>query len=214
LVDWDETLQQSVGILARVRETGLGSTDGYVMTYNFLGQDIDITRFTNEDPTGGGLTLSGEDGLVLEKGRKYRLVFYARGTEFGARVFDLANPETPLVDVTGSDATYASGMCGLLVYDNSATETMGTDATFDNYFAVTEEPPKLEIVDLGFGLMHVRWPGSAASFVLESSDRLEGAGTVWTTVDELTISYFADIDRYIHQADGAFGNRYYRLIKR
>jgi hypothetical protein len=213
LVDWDESFQQSVGILARVTEAGLGSTDGYVMTYNFLGKDIDITRFQNEDPAGGGLTLTGEDSLELVKGKKYRLVFFGRGTEFGARVFDLENLETPLVDCTGSDTTYPSGVCGLLVYDNSAAETMGTDATFDNYFAVREEPPKVEVLDLGFGLIHIRWGGQAAGFKLESTDRLNGTATVWAPVDELTISYFADIDRYVHQADGAAGTRFYRLVK-
>ena len=211
LVDWDETLQQSVGILARVKEPGLGQTDGYVLTYNFRGQDIDITRFTDEDPNGGGLALSGEDNLILEKGKKYRMVFWGRGTELGARIYELPNLDTPLVDCVGTDSTYPSGYCGLLVYDNSAAANMRTDATFDNYFAVTEEPPKLQIVDLGFGLLNVQWPGRAASFKLEFTEVFPA--TTWTPVSEMFIEYFADLDKYIYQFDGSVGNQYFRLRK-
>jgi hypothetical protein len=211
LVDWDETLPQSVGILARVKEPGLGMTDGYVLTYNFRGQDIDITRFTDEDPDGGNLALSGEDNLILEKGKKYRLVFWGKGTELGARVYDLANLDTPLVDCVGTDSTYPSGFCGLLVYDNSSTADMRTDATFDNYFAVTEEPPKLQIVDLGFGLLNIQWPGKAASFKLEATEIFPA--TTWTPINEMFIEYFADLDKYIYQFDGSVGNQYFRLRK-
>jgi hypothetical protein len=211
LVDWDETLQQSVGILARIRNPGLGMTDGYVLTYNFRGQDIDITRFTGEDPDGGNLALSGEDNLILEKGKKYRLVFWGKGTELGARVYDLANLDMPLVDCVGTDLTYPSGFCGLLVYDNSADANMRTDATFDNYFAVTEEPPKLQIVDLGFGLLNIQWPGKAANFKLESTETLP-AGT-WTPVDENFVEFFPDLDKFIYQFDGSVGNQYFRLRK-
>jgi len=211
LVDWDETLQQSVGILARIKEPGLGMTDGYVMTYNFRGQDIDITRFTDEDPSGGNLALSGEDNLILEKGKKYRLVFWGKGTELGARVYDLANLDTPLVDCVGSDSTYPNGFCGLLVYDNSSAATMRTDATFDNYFAVTEEPPKLQIVDLGFGLLNIQWPGKAANFKLESTETMP-AGT-WTPVNENFVEYFPELDKFIYQFDGSVGNQFFRLKK-
>ncbi len=213
LVDWDETQEQSVGLLARVKEIGLGSTDGYVLTYNFRGKDIDITRFTDEDPANGNLRLTGDDSLELVKGKKYRLVFWGIGTDLGARVYDLANPETPLVNVTASDATYASGYCGILVYDNSADASKGTDATFDNYLALTEEPPKLEAVDLGFGLIHVRWPGRASGYTLEYTDDLSAPR--WTPVlDETAISYFSDIDRYVYAADGSSGNQFFRLVKR
>jgi hypothetical protein len=211
LVDWDETLQQSVGILARIKDPGLGTTDGYVLTYNFRGQDIDITRFTDEDPDGGNLALSGEDNLILEKGKKYRLVFWGKGTELGARVYDLANLDTPLVDCVGSDSTYPSGFLGLLVYDNSSAATMRTDATFDNYFAVTEEPPKLQIVDLGFGLLNIQWPGKAANFKLESTEIFPA--TTWTPVNEMFVEYFAELDKFVYQFDGSVGNQYFRLRK-
>ncbi len=212
LVDWDETLQQSVGILARVREVGLGTTDGYVLTYNFRGKDIDITRFTEEDGAGGNLTLVGDDKLELEKGKKYRLVFFGRGTDFGAQVFNLDNLSVPLVSVTASDATYSSGFCGLLVYDNSADTTMGTDATFDNYFAATQEPPRLEVFDLGFGLVQVRWPGAAFDFSLEYTE--SWPATRWTAVDEQSVQYFPEPDRWIHASDASTGSRYFRLIRR
>ncbi len=211
LVDWDETLPQSVGILARITDAGLGATDGYVMTYNFRGKDIDITRFTNEDPAGGNISLSGNDDVVLEKGKKYRLVFWGRGIELGARIYELPNLDTPLVDCVGTDSTYPSGVLGLLVYDNSATADQRTDATFDNYFATTEEPPRLEVVDLGFGLLHIQWPGRSANFKLEASETLPA--TTWTPINEALIEYFADQDKYVYQADGSVGNLFYRLRK-
>lgn len=214
LVDWDETLQQSVGILGRVTDIGLGTTDGYVLTYNFLGQDIDITQFTNEDPAapnGRNLPLSGPDELIMEKGKSYRMVFWGRRTELGARIFELPNLTTPLLDVTTTDTTFASGYCGLLVYDNSDAANMATDATFDNYSALTEEPPVIEMVDLGFGLLNVQWAGRAGSFKLEFTEELPA--TTWTRVDELFISYFPDVDRYIYQFDGSIGQQFFRLAK-
>lgn len=209
LVDWDETLQGSVGILARVSDIGLGATDGYVLTYNFRGKDIDITRFTNEDPAGGNLTLTGDDKLEVTKGKKYRLVFYGRGSLLGARVFDLADLSTPLLNVTATDSTYTSGFCGLLVYDNSAGATMSTDTTFDNYFAAVEEPPKLNILDAGFGAVQVVWAGTASNFHLQFADKLTGP---WTDIDPQIVFYDAQSDTYSYQ-DGSDGNRFYRLKK-
>src|SRR5215204_470972 len=48
IVNWDESLDQAIGLLARMTELGLGTTDGYALTYQVPDHDIDITRFTDE----------------------------------------------------------------------------------------------------------------------------------------------------------------------
>jgi hypothetical protein len=211
LVDWDEALDQSVGIMGRITQTGLGTTDGYAMTYNFGGDDIDITRFTDEDPNGGNLSVTGNDSVVLEKGKSYRLVFWGKGPTLGARVYELSDLETPLADITGTDATYPSGICGLIVYDNTSAANGTTDATFDNYFAAEVQPPKLELVDLFFNALQLHWPGDAAAFKLEWTDKLPATATEWTEISEDSIVYASDIDRFIYQFDSSEGTKFFRL---
>src|SRR2546425_781580 len=51
IVSWDTNVSQAFGILARVTNIGLGTSDGYAMTWN-TGGDLDISVFTGEDPNG------------------------------------------------------------------------------------------------------------------------------------------------------------------
>ncbi|MCX8107332.1 MAG: hypothetical protein N3G20_00855, partial [Verrucomicrobiae bacterium] len=73
--------------------------------------------------------------LVASSHDGYTLVF---------QLFDLAEPNNPVMSAVGYDATYYSGMCGFLVYQQrypSATD--GAEATFDNYFATTPRPGEM-----------------------------------------------------------------------
>src|SRR5437870_5732111 len=51
VVDWDDTLDQAFGILARLENVGLGTTIGYVFTYQELAHKVSISVITNEAAT-------------------------------------------------------------------------------------------------------------------------------------------------------------------
>jgi hypothetical protein len=131
LVDWNNSLNQAVGPLARLNNVGAGTTTGYALTYTPTQHTLDITRITNESPTGGGL---GSVPLILDPAKDYRLVFTGVGSSFTGTVYDLADLSTPFQSVTGTDPnnTYTLGFPGLLVFDNSNGAGTG-DATFDNF---------------------------------------------------------------------------------
>jgi len=57
LVNWDDTLRQSVGLLARIGSPGAGQTTGYAFTWDrgnasATSGDVDISRIDGEVPTG------------------------------------------------------------------------------------------------------------------------------------------------------------------
>jgi hypothetical protein len=145
IVNWDDTRPQAAGILARVQNAGLGTTIGYAFTWsrgdtadNMAG-GLDISVITGEAPT--GLTLTGSDQIHLTTGNSYRFTFIGHGTNFEGRVYQLPNTTTPINVVTGTDATYASGVGGLVISDNSGTNTC--DVTFDNFAASELTPPSI-----------------------------------------------------------------------
>jgi hypothetical protein len=135
VVDWNDALDQSFGFLSRVKEPGLGTTDGYAFTYSTDGPSIDISLVTNEGVAG---TLASFE-VVLDPAKDYRLVFEGDGPTLTGSVFDLADLSTPVASVTATDSVYPEGINGVFVFDNSGGP--GTaDATFDNYVAAVPEP--------------------------------------------------------------------------
>ncbi|HKQ37949.1 MAG TPA: hypothetical protein VJ063_07710 [Verrucomicrobiae bacterium] len=209
IVNWDPSLDQAFGILARCKEVGLGSTDGYAMTWDKDGSDLDITAFGNEDPNtpnGHGVSVSGNDRATLVPGKSYRMVFMGVGAQLTAEIYELPNLTTPLASITGSDTTYSSGVCGLIVYDNTSAGTGTTDATFDNYFALSFKPPRLHIEALPFDDMRVSWPAEPPNYVLQATTTL---GTGWVDITE-NIEEFGGIRSF---TDNAFlqERRFYRL---
>jgi hypothetical protein len=138
LVNWDNTKDQAFGLLARVTTPGAGTTNGYAFTYSNQPPSLDISRVTGEVPTG---VIDGD--LALDPAQDYRFVFEGDGTTLIGSVYFMGDLVTPLVRITGDDATYASGVTGLVVFDNTSAENaqVGADATFDNYVAgVVPEP--------------------------------------------------------------------------
>ena len=134
LVDWNNTLDQAIGVLGRVTNVGLGTTNGYALTYDTDGDDLDMSRVTGENPTGIGTA-----NVTLDPALDYRLVFEGNGDQLRGAVYLLTDLVTPLAQVTATDATHASGATGLVVFDNAGA--IGADATFDNYVAgVVPEP--------------------------------------------------------------------------
>ena len=134
VVDWNNTLNQAFGALARVNQLGLGTTDGYAFTYA-TGGTIDISRVLNEAPTG-----LGSASITLNPANDYRFVFSGNGTSLSGQVFDLANLSAPLATLNVTDAMFASGNAGFVVFDNTPAGTGSAAATFDNYVGAVPEP--------------------------------------------------------------------------
>jgi len=51
VVNWNNSIDQAVGILARITTPALGMTDGYAFTIQVMDTDISISRLTDEAPT-------------------------------------------------------------------------------------------------------------------------------------------------------------------
>jgi hypothetical protein len=132
VLDWNNSINQAYGVLARLNSVGLGATTGYALTYTPTQHTIDITRITGESQTGGGL---GSATVTLDPAKDYRFVFTGVGSTLTGAVYDLTDLSTPVATATGTDGTYTNGFPGLLVFDNSGTNGVGGDATFDNFVA-------------------------------------------------------------------------------
>ena len=133
LVNWVDTADQAFGLLARIQEPGLGTTDGYGFLYVPADRDFEIERFDNEANDIIGPII----GFTLDPARDYRMTFSGTADMLTGEVFDLADLATPLVTVVAFDVTYSTGVTGLLVADASSGG-VSSDATFDNFFAVPE----------------------------------------------------------------------------
>ena len=133
LVDWDNGISDNVmGILARVSNPGLGTTNGYSFTYTVAGT-FDITRIEAE----GGTNLA-DAPAILDPSFDYRLVFSGSGDVLRGQAFNLNDLNNPIVDFSTTDSMYANGTSGLFVFDNSDTGDQTADATFDNFSAIPE----------------------------------------------------------------------------
>jgi hypothetical protein len=136
LVDWDTSLNQAFGILARVSTPGLGTTNGYALSINAVGA-LDISVITGEVPDDID---PGVSALLDPSANDYRLVFEGRGTNLTGKLFNLNDLVTPIMTTHATDATYASGSNGVFIFDNTRAASGSADVTFDN-FSATVAPP-------------------------------------------------------------------------
>ena len=218
IVNWNDTLPQSAGLLARIGTPGLQSTTGYAFTWdrgnptNPAAGDVDISRITGEAPS--GVTVTGSDAIHFQPGQTYRMVFIGRGATLEGRVYQLPDTTTPVITVIGSDTTYPSGQNGMVVFDNSGGRAQ-TDCTFDNFYATDIEPPRLKLTDQSFGTYELSWPREASPFVLQTSTVLPGTDLDWTAVSGIQTAddrywVFVDVDPVL----GALPKQFFRLIRR
>jgi len=214
LLDWNNTIDQAVGILARITTPALGMTDGYAFTIQVTDTDISISRLDGEAPT----DLPGSSkNFIPDPSKDYRMVFIGRGTHFIGRIYELPNVETPVITTEGDDLAYPSGINGLVIADLTSLsgQGVGCAATFDNYRALAVEPPRLTILhDRGLQYFRISWPGELTGFTLEYSTTLPA--TSWTAIpaDQIINPFeepFPTAPDFKYFDFETTGNRFYRL---
>jgi hypothetical protein len=137
LVSWSAD-RNVPGIIARAGNLGLGATRGYSFGFIPSTREAAIHRVTGEYPT----VISPIISMPVIPGQSYRMVLVCAGNVITGRVFSLTNLAVPLVEVTATDATYASGLTGIL---NSTDQIGAIDATFDNFLAWDGTPASLGV---------------------------------------------------------------------
>jgi hypothetical protein len=227
VVNWDDTIRQLFGIAARVNTPGLGTTAGYLLTWeegngtlpNTTGGDFDLLRIQAE---GGGEATQMENsipgqnsGMHLMNGISYRFVYIAKGFNFEARIYQLPDTTNPVKRIRAVDnlSMFPYGYAGLIVADHpSDTPAHACWATFDNFYVAAAEP-RLTL-DTSSGNAAVSWSESLDGiWVLESSSTV-GPGSVWTeiTADQIIfVSGQMNHTAALPMAQNA--NTYYRLRK-
>jgi len=209
VIDFDDTVRQAFGIAARIVTPGLGTTGGYLFSWEPGGGtlpgtnngDLDISRLVNEAPIGQIET--APSALHLERGKSYRFVFMGSGTNFEGQVYELPDLSNPLIRLPANDPDnlYPYGQVGLIAASQSGCDVAG-DATFDN-FLVTRAEPRLSIGMTGSNVT-ITWP--LIPFRLQSSPSL--SSPVWTDITSGIVGY---PDHYGYTVSPS-STSFYRLI--
>ena len=229
IVDWDDTVRQSFGVLARINNFGLGTSIGYAFTYDrgsgvtMTSGDTDLSAIicqpgvSCEIPSG---ISTGPSSIHLDPAKDYRFVFTGRGPNLEGRIYELPDTTTPILRIAGTDTTYESGYSGLVVYDSTGSAPdIRPDVTFDNYYATdiyVIEPPRITMTKGDFGEYELSWPADAAGFVLQSSPVLPGTAEDWTNVESSLVTLSGDRFVYTMETDPltvGLPQRFFRLVR-
>jgi hypothetical protein len=140
-----------IGVFTRVQSpVSLGNLTGYSASIIDMGPNSG----TNGQGRNGRLQLmlvylesnfvplNGYVDFPLDPAHDYRLVLVSSGSLHTARVFDLANPESPVAQLVASDNNLATGRTGMMILTDRPAPV---DATFDNFLAWNGSPPPLSI---------------------------------------------------------------------
>jgi hypothetical protein len=227
VINWDDTIRELFGIAARINMPGLGTTAGYLLTWeeggaplpNTTGGDFDLLRIQGEggtEATQMESSIPGQNsGIHLTNGNSYRFVYIAKGFNFEARIYQLPDTTTPVKRILAIDtlSMFPNGYVGVIVADHpSDSPPHACWATFDNFYVAAAEP-RLTL-DASSGNAAVSWSASLDGiWVLESSSTL-ASGAVWTeiTADQIV---FLNGQRIHTAASPMVSNpdTYYRLRK-
>ncbi len=126
---WDNTINQSLGLIARVRNLGLGTTSGYTYNYNTGSGFHQLNLVVNEAPS----RQINESLFKIDPTQKYRLTFTLAGPHILGQMFSATNSSVPLHSVFAVDDTHDSGTAGVFAF--AIAPTGAVDARFDNYSA-------------------------------------------------------------------------------
>lgn len=226
VINWDNTIRELFGIAARINTPGLGTTAGYLLTWeeggaplpNTTGGDFDLLRIQSEGAIATQMegSIPGQNsGMHLINGVSYRFVYIAKGFNFEARIYQLPDTTTPVKRLFAIDtlAMFPDGYVGVIVADHpSDSPPHACWATFDNFYVAAAEPRLT--VDGSSGSAVVSWSASLDGiWILEASPAL-GLGAVWgeITADQITFSS----GQRSHPAASPMvsnANTYYRLRK-
>ena len=92
---------------------------------------------------------------------------------------------------------------------------VGADATFDNYRALSVEPPRLSIsYDVGQQGFRISWPGEATGFTLEYSTTLPATTWQQAPSDQIIGPFeqpFPNDPDFKYFDFDTTGNKYFRL---
>ncbi len=137
VVAWDAALRQSIGLVARISNIGLGMTQGYTLNYNPQSGFLQMVAIVGEAP---GPTIA-EKQIPIAAGQPFHLVFTGTGPDFVGQMFSPDNLTVPLGSIYGQNESYQDGVCGVFVFDLNGPDP--ADATFDNYAATVPGPTAL-----------------------------------------------------------------------
>ena len=142
-LNFDPSIDQNMGVLARVKEPGLQTLDGYGAVYN------------PRDADPGGrlylLSINDEDGVVIAEAdieeavsENLRIVFRGKGPELTTLLYTQEDLLNPIAVAEAFDESFESGFLG--VFSVSDDVSVPIDVTFDNYIAAEEEPYRFELI--------------------------------------------------------------------
>lgn len=141
ILNWDDAINQSLGLIARVSNLGLGTSNGYTYNYNTKSGYHQLTLVLGETP----LSQIDESPFRLDVTRHYRMVFTLVDDKILGQTFSATNGVVPLHSVFGRNALYDAGTAGVFAFALDATGPI--DARFDNYSATIPDKIRATILD-------------------------------------------------------------------
>ncbi len=141
ILDWNNGINQSLGLIARVGNLGIGTTTGYTYNYNTVSGFHQLNLVLNEAAT----RQVNESPFKVNPRHRYRMVFTLVGTQLLGQMFSATNAAVPLHSVFGRDDNHESGTAGLFAF---ALDALGPiDARFDNYSAAVPAKVRATLLD-------------------------------------------------------------------
>ena len=144
-INFDPSIDQNMGVLARAKEPGLATLDGYGAVYNPRDADpggrLYILRIDDE-----AAIVMAEADIEEAVSENLRIVFRGKGRELKTELYtqeDLLNP-IAATEVFEAGEFFETGLLG--VFSASDDVTVPIDVTFDNYIAAEEEPYRFELI--------------------------------------------------------------------
>ena len=144
-INFDPSIDQNMGVLARAKEPGLATLDGYGAVYNPRDADpggrLYILRIDDE-----AAIVMAEADIEEAVSENLRIVFRGKGRELKTELYtqeDLLKP-IAATEVFEAGDFFETGLLG--VFSASDDVTVPIDVTFDNYIAAEEEPYRFELI--------------------------------------------------------------------
>lgn len=146
VIDRGDVFNSAWCLLSRMTEIGPGTSDGYAVCGGNVAEDqsfFAINLIVDEVVT--NLANTTEDAFItVDPDADLQVHFRGVGNHLTASLFDMADLNTPLIELSARDATHAEGVAGLLAGAGGPADMpdlMGFgDVTFDNFSLSVPEP--------------------------------------------------------------------------